>query len=83
MHEPARGYIIITVRKRSHMDQREEETTLTIIEWDPDAFHQKVAHWEALGYQALRHTYQVKAEIHPETDEVMHQYTIMMQKSQA
>jgi len=62
------------------MDQREEETTVTVIEWDPDAFHQRVAYWEALGYKVLLHTYEVKAEIHPETGEVMHQYSIALEK---
>lgn len=69
-------------QRRGDMEHGEEETTITVIEWDADVFHQRVANWEALGYKALMHTYEIKAEIHPDTGEVMHQYTIMLEKSE-
>jgi hypothetical protein len=62
------------------MDRHEEETFITVTEWDPEVFHQQVAQWETLGYKTLMHTYKIKAEIDPETGEVIHQYTISLEK---
>jgi hypothetical protein len=61
--------------------ERHEAETIIVVEWDAAVFHQQVASWEALGYRALLDTYEIQAEIDPETGEVRHQHTIVLEKS--
>ncbi|MBI4466855.1 MAG: hypothetical protein HY656_05455 [Acidobacteria bacterium] len=51
-----------------------------VQEWDSDAFHRKVAELEAQGYEALRETYRIVAETHPETGVISHLHSIEMRK---
>ncbi len=61
------------------MNESRDETIL-ISEWGSDEFHAKVAEYEAKGYEALRDTYRIRAEMHPETGLVTHLHSIQMRK---
>lgn len=49
---------------------------ILIREWSPDQFHRHVLELEAKGYQTRRETYTITPEVHPETGEITHLYSI-------
>ena len=51
---------------------------LFVREWSADAFHQRVLELETRGYIARLETYQITAEMNPETGEIIHLHTIEM-----
>lgn len=51
---------------------------VVVWEWDVDAFHRRVLDLESQGYVARRETYEVKADVNPETGIVVHLHTIEM-----
>jgi hypothetical protein len=54
-----------------------------VREWDSDRFHRRVAELEAQGYVARKESYQILAEVHPETGAVSHLHSIEMHKTDA
>jgi hypothetical protein len=53
---------------------------VVVREWDADRFHAQVRQWEEQGYVARRETYQIKAEMDPESGNIVHLHTIEMVK---
>jgi hypothetical protein len=51
-----------------------------VREWDSDTFHYQVLEMESKGYNVRRETYQVTAEMNPETGQIIHLYTVEMYK---
>ena len=51
---------------------------LFVREWGADAFHQRVLELETKGYIARLETYQITAEMNPETGEIIHLHTMEM-----
>ncbi len=51
-----------------------------VREWDADSFHRKVLELEQLGYVSKMDTYQITAEMNPETGLIVHLHTIEMHK---
>lgn len=51
---------------------------LFVREWGAEAFHQRVLELETRGYIAKLETYQITAEMNPETGEIVHLHTIEM-----
>jgi hypothetical protein len=49
---------------------------ILIREWTPDLFHRHVLELEKQGYQTRRETYTITPEVHPETGEITHLYSI-------
>ncbi len=56
------------------------DETILVSEWGSDEFHAKVAEYEAKGYEAIRDSYRIRPETHPETGLVMHLHSIQMRK---
>lgn len=54
--------------------------TILIREWDADLFHRRVLDLEVEGYQARLESYQVVAEMNPETGEIIHLHTVELRK---
>ena len=55
-------------------------SVIVVREWNCDMFHRRVLQLESQGYVARRESYSVVAEMHPETGEIIHLYTIEMEK---
>jgi len=56
-------------------------TDATLVrEWDVETFHNQVMEMELKGYNVRRETYQITAEMNPETGQVIHLYTVEMYK---
>ena len=56
----------------------------TIVrDWSSEAFHDQVLKLESKGYNTRRETYQIVADMNPETGEVIHLYTVEMYKPDA
>ena len=53
--------------------------TIIVREWDTDLFHRRVLELESQGYEACLESYQVMAEMHPETGEIIHLHTIELE----
>jgi hypothetical protein len=51
---------------------------LVVREWSVETFHHRVLELEIKGYVARRETYRITPEMHPETGEIIHLYTIEM-----
>jgi hypothetical protein len=51
---------------------------LFVRDWGADAFHQRVLELETRGYTARLETYQITAEMNPETGEIIHLHTMEM-----
>jgi hypothetical protein len=49
-----------------------ESEMISVREWDPDVFQRRVLELEAAGYTTCLDSYQVSAEMDPETGEVIH-----------
>jgi hypothetical protein len=49
---------------------------VTVWEWSAEDFHRKVFDLQNRGYIARLETYQVKAEMNPETGFIVHLHTI-------
>lgn len=49
---------------------------IIVREWDADVFHRRVIELEGQGYEARLETYQVMAEMNPETCEIIHLHMI-------
>jgi len=60
-----------------------ESETITVREWDPEVFHRRVHELEAEGYAACLDSYQVLAEMNPETGEIIHLRSVDMYKAGA
>ncbi len=58
------------------------EQVIVVREWDADRFHQRVLELESQGYEALRETYRITAEMDPGTGNVIHLHSIEMRRSQ-
>ena len=54
------------------------EDTVLVHEWGSDAFHRHVLELESRGYTTQEGTYQITAEMNPETGEIIHLHTIEM-----
>ena len=52
------------------------EQFIKVVEWSAETFHRKVLELEAKGYESIRDTYKIEAEIHPETGIVSHRRAI-------
>lgn len=61
----------------------QESETITVREWDPEVFHRRVLELEAAGYAACLDSYQVLAEMNPETGEIIHLRSVDMYKAAA
>ena len=55
-------------------------TVIVVREWDCDTFHRRVLELEAQGYVARRDGYSITPEMNPDTGEIIHLYTIELQK---
>ncbi len=51
-----------------------------VRDWDADKFHARVRELEAQGYVARRDTYEIKAEMNPETGAITHLHSIELYK---
>lgn len=60
-----------------------EPETITIREWEPEIFHRRVLELEAAGYVALLNSYQISAEMNPETGEIIHLRSVDMYRAPA
>ena len=49
-----------------------------VREWDSDEFHRRVMELESQGYTSREGTYQISAEMNPETGEIIHLHAIEM-----
>jgi hypothetical protein len=49
---------------------------ILIREWTPDGFHRNVLELEKQGYLTRLETYSITPEVHPETGEITHLYSI-------
>lgn len=58
------------------------DDVLIVREWECDLFHRRVLELELQGYAARRESYRITAEMNPETGEIVHLYTIELQKIQ-
>jgi hypothetical protein len=56
-------------------------SAIVVREWNADDFHRRVMELEAEGYTARQESYRVTPEMHPETGQIVHLYTIEMRKS--
>ena len=52
------------------------EQFIKVVEWSAETFHRKVLELEAKGYESIRDTYKIEAEIHPKTGIVSHRHSI-------
>jgi len=69
------------VGRESHAEEdMSESETITVREWDADAFQRRVLELEAEGYATRLDSYQILAEMNPETGEVIHLRSIEMRK---
>jgi hypothetical protein len=59
------------------------DDTVLIREWDAESFHRRVLQLEAAGYEPLRDTYRVTAEMNPETGFITHLHTMEMRPPQS
>lgn len=51
-----------------------------VREWSSEAFQHQVLELESKGYNTRRETYQIVADMNPETGEIIHLYTVEMYK---
>ncbi len=56
------------------------QETIVVRDWDAEKFHARVRELEAQGYIARRDTYEIKAEMDPETGAITHLHTIELYK---
>ena len=56
------------------------DNAIIIQEWDSDCFHQRVLEMEVQGYVARQETYNIQAEMDPETGQIIHLYKIEVVK---
>jgi hypothetical protein len=56
------------------------QNTELVREWDSDSFHRRVMELESQGYIGREGTYQISAEMNPETGEIIHLHAIEMIK---
>lgn len=49
---------------------------ILVREWTPDQFHRHVLELEKQGYLTRLETYSITPEVHPETGEITHLYSI-------
>jgi hypothetical protein len=49
---------------------------IIVREWAPNQFHQHVLDLEKQGYLTRLETYSITPEVHPETGEIIHLYSI-------
>jgi endonuclease I len=54
-----------------------------IQEWQCELFHRRVMELESQGYTARRESYRITPEMNPETGEIVHLYTIELQRQDA
>ncbi len=59
------------------------QQTIIIRDWDPENFHARVRELEAQGYIARRETYEIKAEMNPDTGAISHLHTIELYKPES
>ena len=52
------------------------DEAILIREWTADNFHRHVLELEKKGYLTRRETYTITPEVHPETGEITHLYSI-------
>ena len=57
--------------------------TITVREWDAEAFQRSVLELEAVGYTACLDSYQILAEMNPETGEILHLRSVDMYRTVA
>lgn len=57
-----------------------ESEAVSVREWDPDVFQRRVVELETEGYAARLDSYQVLAEMNPDTGEVLHLRCVEMCK---
>lgn len=50
--------------------------SITVREWEVEAFHQRILKLEAEGYVTRLESYEVTPEMNPETGEIIHLYAI-------
>lgn len=58
-----------------------ESETIIVREWDAEVFQRRVVDLEASGYAARLDSYQIIAEMNPETGEVTHLRIVEMCKT--
>lgn len=58
-----------------------ESETITVREWDAEVFHRRVLELEAQGYTTCLNSYQVLAEMNPETGEIIDLRSVDMCKT--
>ena len=51
---------------------------IVVREWNSVTFHERVLEFESRGYVARLESYNIKAEMNPETGEIIHLHTIEM-----
>ncbi len=56
------------------------QETIVVRDFDADAFHARVRELESQGYVARRDTYEIKAEMNPETGMITHLHTIELSR---
>jgi hypothetical protein len=49
-------------------------------EWDADTFHRRILEMEEAGYEALRESYRITAEMDPNTGSITHLHTIELRR---
>lgn len=57
------------------------DSVVIIQDWDSDSFHRKLLEMERQGYAARRETYNIQAEIDPETGRIAHLHMIEVYKT--
>jgi hypothetical protein len=55
-----------------------QDELVVVHEWGSDAFHQRVIKLESEGYVTREGSYNIAAEINPETGEIIHLHRIEM-----
>ena len=66
----------VTDEKATGGDHGRMGDAILIREWTADQFHRHVLELEQKGYQARRETYTITPEVHPETGEITHLYSV-------
>ncbi len=56
------------------------QETILVRDFDAGAFHARVRELEAQGYVARRDTYEIKAEVNPESGIITHLHTMELYK---
>ena len=56
------------------------DSATIIQDWDSDGFHHKVLEMEMKGYITRQETYNITAEMDPETGRIIHLYRIEVYK---